>query len=99
MDCSCDELERVDQTIAVQGFVLWEVLFSNNRWGVIVCFAFGGETPGLKGLTARWGSARSGLRGLRRLLKGESFRRAVREGVCSTTIILPLAPIKIPHLR
>jgi len=85
--------------MAVQGFVLREVLFSNNRWDVIVCFVFCGETPGLNGLAARCGSAGSGLRELRRLLKGESFRRAVREGVCSTTIILPLAPIKIPHLR
>ena len=98
MDCSCDELEGVDQTMAVQGFVVREVLFSNNRWGVIVFFAFGGETSGLNGPAARWGSAGFGLRGLRRLLKGESFR-AAREGVCSTTIILPLAPIKIPHLR
>ena len=83
MDCSCDELEGVDQTIAVQGFVLREVLFSNNRWGVIVCLAFCGERSGLKGLAARWGSAGLGLRGLRRLLKGWGFR-AVREGVvCS----------------
>ena len=42
------------------------------------------KAPGLVWLAARWGSAGSGLRGLRRLLKGESFRRAVREGVvCS----------------
>jgi hypothetical protein len=98
VDCSCDELEGFDQTMAVQGFVVREVLFSNNRWGVIVFFAFGGERSGLNGPAARWGSAGFGLRGLRRLLKGESFR-AAREGVCSTTIILPLAPIKIPHLR
>ena len=98
MDCSCDELEGVDQTMAVQGFVVREVLFSNNRWGVIVFFVFCGERSGLNGPAARWGSAGSGLRGLRRLLKGLGFR-AVREGVCSTTIILPLAPIKIPHLR
>jgi hypothetical protein len=98
VDCSCDEVEGFDQTMAVQGFVLREVLFSNNRWDVIVCFVFCGETSGLNGPAARWGSAGFGLRGLRRLLKGESFR-AAREGVCSTTIILPLAPIKIPHLR
>jgi hypothetical protein len=42
-------------------------------------FAFGGETSGLNGPAARWGSAGFGLRGLRRLLKGESFR-AAREG-------------------
>ena len=98
MDCSCDELKGVDQTIAVQGFVVREAHFSNNRWGVIVFFAFGGETSGLNGPAARWGSAGHGLRGLRRLPKGWGFR-AVREGVCSTTIILTLAPIKIPHLR
>ena len=65
--------------MAVQGFVLREVLFSNNRWGVIVCLAFFGERSGLKGLAVRWGSAGLGLRGLRRLLKGWGFR-AVREG-------------------
>ncbi len=53
MDCSCDEVEGFDQTMAVQGFVLREVLFSNNRWDVIVCFVFCGETPGLNGLAAR----------------------------------------------
>ena len=79
MDCSCDELEGVDQTIAVQGFVLREVLFSNNRWGVIVCLAFCGVRSGLNGPAARWGSAGHGLRGLRRLPKGWGFR-AVREG-------------------
>ena len=59
MDCSCDELEEVDQTMAVQGFVLREVLFSNNRWGVIVFFRFrwgdvgferAGCTVGLRGI-------------------------------------------------
>ncbi len=65
--------------MAVQGFVLREVLFSNNRWDVIVCLAFFGERSGLKGLAVRWGSAGLGLRGLRRLLKGWGFR-AVREG-------------------
>ena len=54
MDCSCDELEGFDQTMAVQGFVVREVLFSNNRWDVIVCFVFCGETPGLNGLAVRW---------------------------------------------
>ena len=70
MDCSCDELERFDQTMAVQGFVVREVLFSNNRWGVIVFFRFRWGDVGFE----RAGCA-VGLRGIRPARAEEASER------------------------
>ena len=82
MDCSCDELEGVDQTIAVQGFVVREVLFSNNRWGVIVFFRFrwgdvgferAGCAVGLRGIRPTRAEEASERMGLSRCARGGVF--------------------------
>ena len=72
MDCSCDELEGVDQTIAVQGFVLREVLFSNNRWGD-VGFERAGCTVGLRGTRPARAEEASERMGLSRCARGGVF--------------------------
>ena len=65
--------------MAVQGFVVREVLFSNNRWGVIVFFRFrwgdvgferAGCTVGLRGIRPARAEEASERIGLSRCARG-----------------------------